>query len=239
MSESIAKKVSLSEFEFVDFGCSAGGSLEKFPRMFKTKKPGLGLDISKEKVEVTRAAGHRAEICDLTTFRHPEKVRFVGMSHLLEHIPDFNHVKHIIATACSLAKEFVYISQPFFDADGKLFENNLKLYCSHWSGHPNHMTVLEFHNVLQPMLEKGTLKRFLIVGKKPILDSENKAVHPLTSPINQHAYDAAKHDPKKIMKFDFLVFRETIALIDMEGKHMDFLKSRVRADHIFYDSANS
>ena len=105
----------------------------------------MSLDINPKKVAAARAAGFDAKVADLTKL-DPEDigtVRFVIMSHFLEHLPDCKAAQACIESACGIAEKFVIIRQPYFDADGYLFSLGLKLYWSDWAGHPYHMSSLE------------------------------------------------------------------------------------------------
>ena len=65
-------------------------------------------------------------------------------------------VKSFVEKACSISKDFVFIQQPYFDADSYLFKKGLKLFWSDWRGHPNRMTSLDF-NLLLRDLKKNPL----------------------------------------------------------------------------------
>ena len=86
------------------------------------------------------------------------------MHHFLEHIPSILDENNIIKQACSVIDDFLIIRQPYFDADSYLFSKGLKLYWSNWEGHPNHMALLEFHNVLMPMVESKGVHGFYLYG---------------------------------------------------------------------------
>jgi SAM-dependent methyltransferase len=147
--------------DFIDFGCSSGGSLTYAMKTLGGTK-GIGIDIDDKKVAKTKAAGFLALHGDLTTIRPlSERVRFVIMSHILEHIPSIKDVKNCIRSAVNSSKDFIYIQQPYFDSDPLFMEHGLKTYWSDWHGHPNRMTSLEFHNILNPMLKEGLIVRFM------------------------------------------------------------------------------
>jgi 2-polyprenyl-3-methyl-5-hydroxy-6-metoxy-1,4-benzoquinol methylase len=115
--------------EFLDFGCSTGGSINRFSSMIKGSPVGLGLDIDPLKVATTRSAGYLAEVCDITELADQGiKVRFVSMSHFLEHIPDPGAIARILKVACRIARDFIIIVQPNFDSDAYLFRNGKKFY---------------------------------------------------------------------------------------------------------------
>lgn len=207
-------QIDLTQYDFLDFGCSTGDSIA-FAKDELEGNNGLGLDLNPKKVATAQKAGYHAKVADVTELNHEfvGSVRFVIMSHFLEHLPGKNDAQACIKLGCELAEEFVIIRQPHFDADGYLFSLGFKLYWSNWSGHTYHMTSLELHNVLNPLLRSDKLKRFLIFFKSKISDSDHNAVHPLPSPIDQHEYEEKIHGYKSSTKFFFPVFRETGAII--------------------------
>jgi len=212
----IINRLSANNIEFIDFGCSQGGSI-KFAKKHFDAINGLGIDIDPVKVEMTRSLGFDAEVADLTKFQGLGKqVRFSIMSHFLEHLPSIELTKSCLLSAISISEEFIYIQQPYFDSDGYLFRNGLKLFWSDWSGHPNRMTSLEFHNLLSPLLSNGVISRFAIYGCNPIVNSHDKIVHPISSPINQHQWEKETHEKKPIIEFSEPVFRELKVLIGLK-----------------------
>jgi SAM-dependent methyltransferase len=230
--------IDLSKYDFVDFGCSAGGSIA-FGRDCLGGRNGLGVDINPEKVAAARAAGLSAEVADVTKLdpREVGAVRFVIMAHFLEHLPGRNAAQACILSACKVADEFVFIRQPYFDADGYLFSLNLKLYWSDWRGHPNHMTSLDFHNALDPLLKAGKISRYLLFFRTKIENSHDPAVHPISSPINQQKWDSETHDSKPACEFSFPVFVETGAIIIKKSREIDSRVERfLRSCHIAFDS---
>lgn len=229
-------KVDVSDYEYLDFGCSAGGSLERYGRLFRAKGKGLGLDLDPDKVERTRAAGFDAEVCDLTTLQVSGQVRFATMAHFLEHVPDVGDVAAIVRNATRCAREFVFIRQPYFDADSYLFQHGLKLYWSHWSGHPNNMTMLELHNLLEPLHASGAIQRYTLWGVNPIRDSGSDFIHNLDTTVNQHHWDEEKHSLKRHVVFTEPVFQETMAILDVDGKSTAGIERIFHQAHKVYDS---
>jgi hypothetical protein len=176
-----------NQYDFIDFGCSSGGSIEYYQKMFGAK--GLGIDIDPKKVKSSTEKGFNAIVCDITKIELEKKISFGIMSHFLEHISSIKHVKIIVEKACSVINEFLIIRQPYFDADHYLFTNGFKFYWSDWTGHPNHMTLLEFYNILKPLKDSNLLKEFSFYGLNPVIDSNNDAIHNLDSPTDQHHWN--------------------------------------------------
>lgn len=202
----------LSQYDFVDFGCSAGGSIRLMERRFGGR--GIGFDIDPAKVEKTRAAGYDAEVMDLMQLdpRGIGTTRFAVMYHFLEHLPTLKMARQCILSACLVAREFVLIQQPYFDADPYLFRNGLKLYWSDWGGHPLPMTSLQLHRCILPLLGKRA-KRAVIGFRTRLAGSEVPEVHALQSTPDQHGWEQDKHPPKPAMQFDFPVYKNTSAVI--------------------------
>ena len=160
------------------------------------------------------------------------------MSHFLEHIPSITDVKRCIRSAINSSEEFIYIQQPFFDADPQFMQLGLKLYWSDWHGHPNRMTSLEFHNILNPFLEQGLIDRFAIYGRRQIKASKDVALLSLNEAENQSRWDKKKHHRKpKIREFNFKAFYDLIVIINLNGfDAINTYKSRVKPDQLIYDS---
>lgn len=210
--------------DYIDFGCSKGGSLEFAQKRFGGRK-GLGIDVDSAKVERTRHAGFAAVTYDINDIPDKKMVKFVVMSHFLEHIPNHRDVKNYIRKACAISNDFVYIQQPFFDADSHLFTQGYKLFWSDWTGHPNRMTSLELWLVLRDLVREGLCLNYSIHAYKPIEHPSNPCVHPLTSPIDQHEYNSDIHPHKPLtVDFENNVFHELICLITLgDNDHSELL----------------
>jgi len=224
--------------DFIDFGCSSGGSLSYAMKTLGGVK-GIGIDIDEKKVAKTKDAGFLALHGDLTRIRPLSKrVRFVIMSHILEHIPSIKDVKSCIRSAVNSSKEFIYIQQPYFDSDPLFMQHGLKTYWSDWHGHPNRMTSLEFHNILQPMLKEGLIDNFSIYGRKPITKSKDAALLNLSEPQDQSRWDKKIHSKKpKINGFDFPAYYDIVVIANLNGFNaMEAYKKKIRPDDVIYDS---
>lgn len=208
----------LTEYNFIDFGCSKGDSIKEALNNYGGKK-GLGIDIDPNKVKQTTDAGFEAIIGDATEFysNHPKCVEFVTMIHFLEHLPSINLAKKCIESACELATEFVYIRQPYFDADPYLFSQNLKFYWSNWSGHTNQMTSLQFHSILNPLYLNGKIHEFKIYGVRKVQNSLDSTIHSIASPIDQHHFKEEIHPKKVKVEFTFDTYKETLVVISLKS----------------------
>ena len=88
--------------------------------LYFTEKPrrDLGIDIKPSKVQEMLQAGYDCIQGDVTQLDLLENsVRFVVMSHVLEHLPNLEAVRAAIANAARVGSDFLFIQGPYFDAD--------------------------------------------------------------------------------------------------------------------------
>jgi hypothetical protein len=232
----VRNAIDISGYDFLDFGCSRGGSID-FARRALDGKRGLGLDIDERKVRRAQEAGFEAIVADVTRSQLQGTVRFVLLSHFLEHLPSMDAVTVSIATAIRCAREFVLVQQPYFDADGYLFEHGLKLSWSDWSSHTAHITSLQLYSILKRFEADGQVKRFLIGRRMRVRDSRDPLILPVQSGRDQLAWDADKHSIKPDLLFDFPVFREifALALVDSEriGAELELYMRKKEGETVF------
>lgn len=192
------------EYDFVDFGASTGGCIDFGCRKLGGVR-GLGIDLDPVKVERMRSTGYACILGDVTALDLPAgSVRFVTMSHVLEHLPSLDAVGLALAEAARIATDFIFIQGPYFDADDYLAELGLKFYWSDWHGHPCHLTTTQLKTLLAP-LPFDDVRMML---RQPVIDSSDPCIHPVASPPDQHEYNPAAHPPKPQVKFKRGWFRK-------------------------------
>ena len=176
---------------------------------------GLGIDRNPSKVEKARAGGFevvRGDLSSAAEFRG--QVRFTILSHFLEHLPNLAIAEACLDTALGISSEFVYVQQPWFDADDRLRLLGLKLYWSDCRVHLNHMTSDQFLQALRHLRDKHPFRQAILAGRTIISDSDAPEVHALQSPSDQEAHDPAKHPAKPPrIGFAFPVYRELVAVV--------------------------
>lgn len=204
--------IDIRNYDFVEFGASKGRSIA-FAIEHLGGKRGLGIDIDSKKVRMTSEFGFDCLEADVTTLDLPDNsVRFVVMSHFLEHLPDLETVELCIKRAARIASDFLFIRGPCFDSDQYLAGLGYKYFYSDWNGHPCHLTTSDLTRILHRNdlvdfdlrftgLTEGTLDRF---------------IHPLTSPPNQNKYNPDSHPPKKGMRFTQAVYKEMICFVRLK-----------------------
>jgi hypothetical protein len=211
-ADSDTVRIPLAGYDFVDFGCGAGGSMEFAQRALGGRR-GLGIDANPDKVGQSITRGYDAVTADITQCRFVGDVSFALMSHFLEHLTSFDHARQCIERAVACARDFVLVQQPYFDANGQLFERGFKLAWSDWHGHRTHLSAIQLHSIASNLQTKGRIARFVIGRRMRIRDSSDPWVHPLQSPPDQHAWSVDRHPAKNHARFDFAVFRELFLVI--------------------------
>lgn len=234
-AEEWIKYVQSNDIDFIDFGCKDGKSMDWAVKNIGGTK-GLGIDINEKKVATARERGYCVLVKDIEEIPRVQLFKFTVMSHFLEHIPDMNQVSRFAEIACTISKEFVYIKQPYFDSDPYLFRNNLKLFWSDWSLHPNRMTTLEMALLGRDMKERGLIDQYDIYGVGRIESSRDKSVHPLSSNKDQQKYEEDLHGEKLSMDFDFPVYKEAVMIMSKPGSMLRGVDSIHKSASKIYSS---
>jgi hypothetical protein len=220
----------LSDYDFIDLGTKSGGSIEFALRRLGGKR-GLGIDLKQENVLIARDNGYDCLQGDATRLDFPDNsFNFVVMSHFLEHLPDYETVEKVIKNCARIARDFIYIQGPFFDADKYLEKLGLKLYWSDWRGHPAKIKTSDLNGILR----KIGIKKYVIKVRKHIKDSLNPAVHPLSSPPDQHEYQIGKHPEKPYVKFKKPIFNEIVYYIPLRKVDNWYRITRARKGAYYY-----
>jgi len=201
------------DYDYYDFGCSSGLNIVFNNSIFPGYR-GLGIDIDEKKIDLARQSGHHALRYNILDIPDTKQVKFVTMSHFLEHLGGVEAARKMIVKAVSVSQNFVFIRQPWFDSDGLLFLLGYKFYWSHWRGHRNKMTALDFHSILTPEIEYGRISRFEIFGRSEVMKTEDPCLLPLDAPVNQHRYQIELHGRKGASQsLPRMVFKEILVAV--------------------------
>lgn len=198
--ETIYQDIRTGRYDFADFGSCEGGSIDYCMRRFNAPR-GLGIDILQNEVDKMRCRGFDALCADITTFDCPTaSFRFVSMMDFLEHLPDFDVVERILASAKRIARDFLFIRHPSFEDEHYLRAVGLKQYWTDWpgpGGHTAKMTVADFARIF----DKLDLTQYTFFFRNPAYDSSDPAILPHDAPQNQHHYSESDHGPKPFTQF--------------------------------------
>lgn len=206
----------LCDYDFFDFGCGSGSTLQKVFRV-RPELKGLGFDTSAEKVQLARERRFEAVVYDIRRLPEEKLVSFVTLCHFLEHLESVVQARVMLAKAISVARDFALVRQPWFDADGELFQLGLKYYWSDWRGHKNRMVSLDFVTILRDELAAQRIRGFFIAGRRRVTSSRHKAILPLSAPIDQHDHSVDAHGAKPRVRFKFRAFEEIVVVVDISG----------------------
>lgn len=222
-NEAVRARLTSGRFDFLDFGCGTGSSIELSKKIFDGQN-GLGLDIDPKNVEATRAKGFEALTIDVTEMaQFPDAVSFSVMSHFLGHLSGYQLALRCIAGAGAASRDFVFIRKPWFDSDPELARVGLKLFWSDWAGHSYKMTTLDFCRAIRDV-KNGKIMSWGLFGYRQILDSGDQAVHPLSSPPGQSLFEERKHSRKLNLVLLSPAYAETVCVIQLSK---DFPVERV------------
>lgn len=225
-----------NDFSFMDFGCSRGNSLLQAKKIFEVRTKGLGIDLASDKLEAASERGLSVAQFDIENLPDEKIVDFVTMVHFVEHLHGYTQAKTIIEKACGVARDFIFIRQPYFDADADLMHLGLKCYWSDWGGHRFHMTSLEMYTLLRDLKKEGRISDFSIHFAYEISDSEHSAIIPLSAGPNQFDYDETIHPEKDPnITFGFPVFREIRVIISFSPQKQAEIEERVYKAHTLID----
>jgi hypothetical protein len=223
-------EIDITSFDFADFGCSNGSSIQFGIKILKGRK-GLGIDIDPKKVASAKAAGYDAIKGDFCNLDLPDGcVDFTILSHTLEHLPTLDCAKEAIKNAIRISRKFVFIRGPFFDADDYLKSLGLKFYWSDWTGHTLHLKAEQVMNILEDI----NAPNYEIYGRVLLNSSIDATIHPLSSLKNQHQWELEKHGVKPILTLTKPVYREFVGIIWL-ADHVSVSDVRNLSDkHLLY-----
>jgi hypothetical protein len=204
-------------YDFFDFGCSDGGMMQ-YVKSFWPSLRGCGFDIATSKIELARAAGHEAFAQDILELPASKLVRFVTLSHFLEHLDGLHHAKAMIEKAIDVSRGFILIKQPWFDSDAFLMLHDQKFFWSDWSGHTNPMTVLSFQRILRDEMLEGRIVSYSLFGRAAVRSSADRAILPLSAREDQHHFDEGRHGSKDLsVAFPQHTYREVVAIANISS----------------------
>jgi hypothetical protein len=167
-----------------------------------------------KKCKLVQDAGFSCICGNILDVDIPQKsVDFVTISHLLEHLQNYNEVGTVVRKACRTARQFVFIEGPTFDFDAYLRAREFKFYWSNWRGHPTHVRTDKIISILKAI----KCKYNMLVQYPLITSSASSDILPLSTRPEQFEYDPKKHPPKPIKEFDKPIFRSFVIFAWVDG----------------------
>jgi hypothetical protein len=196
-SSSTLRDIDWNRYDFVDLGCSNGGSILQCTRRFNVER-GLGIDLDERKVQRTREAGFEAVVADAREFKLDRTVRFVSIMDFFEHLPDLDTVEQVLTAAAVSARDFIFIKHPSFEGQEHAESLGMRQYWWHWRGHTAHVRVADYCS----MFERLGLNQYMIRYVERITDSRHPSVIPTTMPVDVTGEQAKLVTDKPLVRFD-------------------------------------
>lgn len=200
---SAAPSVDWTAYDFLDLGCSAGGSIPYCRSRFRAGR-GLGVDVDPTKIAKAKAAGLDALLFDATSLATlpglgdgGRRVRFVSMLHFLEHLPTAAIAEDVLRSAAAVATDFLFVRHPSFEGEAYLAELGLRQYWWDWKGHKTHLRVVD----LCLMLDRLGLHQYAVRYREPVWDSRHRSVLCAAEPPDQPSFDPARHRSRPVLRF--------------------------------------
>lgn len=139
---------------------------------------------------------------DILELESDYRFSFISMMDFLEHLPGYDYAYKILEKGKTIAKDFLFIRHPAFDDIDYLKNEGLKITWTDWSGHTNMLTVPQYAKMFNDL----GLKQYAFNFRKPITDSSDKFIVPLSAPTDSLEYNEKEHGPKKKIDFAHTVY---------------------------------
>jgi hypothetical protein len=209
---------------FIDLGAGHGGCTYFASKKLKGGKS-LCFEALGSRVNELQSRGFPAIKADITELELPPKcVRFVTMSHILEHMYSLDAIFQVLQTAASAAKDFLYIECPTFDFDDYLQSKFLKFFWRDSCGHHYPITIKETAR----MLDRLNIFRYDFLVETPLIrDSSSLDILPYGIPATNERYSPAKHGNKDRISFDRPLYRSWICVASI--KQIPYIDEVLRA----------
>jgi hypothetical protein len=200
----------MEEFDFVDLGAKNGAMAEYARDSFDGQK-GLHFEINDECIKTMEEKGISCIQADVTNLTLPENcVDFVIATGTIEHLMDLEAVKKMIEISVNAAKDFVYLTWPWFDSDDYLKDLGLISFPSTWDIHTCHVTISDLKNILSELSLEG-----MFMAWPRIYNSECEFILPIDYPKNMgelHHYKP-EYGTKSMVNFTQPVYHESVCFI--------------------------
>ena len=200
----------MKHFDFVDLGAK-NGKMESYAQKIFNGQRGLHFEIDEECIKTMEENNISCVQADVTNLTLPENcVDFVISTGTIEHLMDLDAIKKMIEISVNAAKDFVYLTWPWFDTDDYLKDLGLIPFPSTWDIHTCHVTISDLKDILKELSLEG-----LFMAWPRILDSRSDCILPIDYPRNMgelHHYKP-EYGTKPIVNFTQPVYHESVCFI--------------------------
>lgn len=199
-----------NKYDFLDLGCKVGGSIEW--NEVHNRGKGLGLDMDENFVNEARKRGYDVIHGDVLRTDFPAgSFRYISMMDFLEHMPNEEAVKQVLTKCKKWARDFFFIHHPSFEGVDYLKKFELKIDWTDGWGHTSPLKIKDFKR----MFKELGLDNYHIKQRKPITDSSDRHIIPLSAPTDT-IYYSKKLGPKKKMAFDKPVYSRVEIMVNLK-----------------------
>lgn len=203
------ERIDTSKYDFLDLGCKKGGSIAWCQKKYGGK--GLGVDLDPEWVKEATQNGFDVICQDILTLDFPKNsFRYVAMMDFLEHLPDRDSVKKVLAKCKKWARDFFFIHHPSFEDKEYLKKYKLKIDWTDGYNHTCPLTVNDFEEIFK---ELG-ITNYKIEQQKQIIDSKDPHIIPIDAPFDTHLY-SEELGPKPNIKFEKPVYARIEIMVSL------------------------
>ncbi len=221
------------QYDFLDFGSGKGGCATYATKKLEGKNH-LCFEIRKEAVDNLNSLGHPCVHADITAISLPKKaVRFVTMSHVLEHLPTIDHVTKVLQTAVEVATDFVFIEGPTFDFDKYLKKQGFKFFWHDSCGHTAKVTTSHIYKLSKQL---GVRTQYWLVEQPYVDNSLSRDILPYNTPSYPNRYKEKIHPKKEYVSFTHeKVFRSWICFLVLT--EINYVNLLIHSRHKFVVSS--
>ena len=207
-------------FDFIDLGAK-NGKMAKYARDTFNGQRGLHFEIDDECIKYMEGKDIPCVQADVTNLTLPENcVDFVISTGTIEHLMNLEAVKKMIEISIIAAKDFVYLTWPWFDSDDYLKDLGFIPFPSTWDIHSCHVSISDLKNILKELSLEG-----VCMAWPPIPDSSYYSILPIDYPKNIGPEDLdkwgqvneykPKYGHKPMVKFTEPVYYESVCFISL------------------------
>ena len=141
-------------FDFIDLGAK-NGKMEEYAQKTFNGQRGLHFEIDEECIRTMEEKGISCVQADVTNLTFPKNcVDFVISTGTIEHLMDLDAVKKMIEISINAAKDFVYLTWPWFDSDDYLKDLGFIPFPSTWDIHSCHVYISDLKKILKELIIK-------------------------------------------------------------------------------------
>ena len=85
-------------------------------------------------------------------------------------------------------------------------------------------------------LDESLASGFRLYAHGRVRSSRDLVIHNLDSPRNQHRWETGRHSKKRFRPFLSPVFRESIAIVDVNGGSLEYVEQLLNPEKLVYES---